>query len=181
MKVIFTGAQGVGKTTLLDILEKCVTLPIKFNYVRNFTRNLAKAGYTINEKGTDDTQLAIMNLHKQYAEKDENIVMDRCVLDGLAYTVYLNRRGRVTDETGDLCEQIFKECIDKYDIIYYLKPEFPITGDEYRSNKIQYQSEIADIFEELIQKYSVKVTPLTGTVGDRLKGIQDTLGGIIKC
>ena len=113
MKVIFTGAQGVGKTTLLDILEKCVTLPIKFNYVRNFTRNLAKAGYAINEKGTDDTQLAIMNLHKQYAESDENIIMDRCVLDGLAYTIYLKRRGRVTDVTVNLCEHLFKESIEK--------------------------------------------------------------------
>ena len=87
----------------------------------------------------------------------------------------------MTDETVNLCEHVFKENIDKYDIIYYLKPEFPITGDEYRSNKVQYQSEIADIFEELIRKYSVKVTLLTGTVGDRLKGIQDTLGGIIRC
>lgn len=181
MKVIFTGAQGVGKTTLLDILEKCVTFPIKFNYIRNFTRNLAKAGYAINEEGTDATQLAIMHLHKHYAESSENIVMDRCVLDGLAYTIYLSRHGGVTPDTVKICEQVFEDCIDKYDVIYYLKPEFPITGDEYRSNKVQYQSEITDIFEELIQKYSVKVVSLTGTVGDRLRGIQDTLGGIISC
>ena len=181
MKIVFTGAQGVGKTTLLDIMEKCFTLPIKFNYVRNFTRGLAKAGYIINEMGTDDTQLAIMNLHKHYMDSDEDIVMDRCALDGLVYTTYLYRKSQISEEVYRQCEELFNYCINKCNLIYYLVPEFPITGDEYRSDKQDYQKEIADIFEELIQKYNLKVIKLTGTVGDRLLKIQQTLGGVITC
>lgn len=181
MKVVFTGAQGVGKTTLLDIMEKCVTFPINFKYIRNSTRNLAKAGYAINENGNGITQLAIMRLHRDCVERDDSFVMDRCALDGFAYTVYLNRHGKVTSGTVKECERLFKESIGRYDVIFYLKPEFPITGDGCRSSNVQYQAEVADIFEELIQKYSVNVVPLTGTVGDRLKTIQNTLGGVIKC
>lgn len=181
MKIVFTGAQGVGKTTLLDILEKCFTLPQQFTFVRNFTRNLAKSGYIINEGGTDDTQLAIMNLHKHYMDCEDNIIMDRCALDGIVYTSYLHRKNQITDSTWEKCKELFQYCINKCDLIYYLVPEFPITGDEYRSDKSEYQAEIAAIFEELIQEYDLKVIKLTGTVGDRLLKIQQTFGGTLSC
>lgn len=181
MKVVFTGAQGVGKTTLLDILEKCFTLPVPFTFIRNFTRNIAKSGYTINEDGTDNTQLTIMKLHKSCIDRVDNVIMDRCALDGFVYTTYLYRQGKISREVYERCESIFRECIYNYNIIYYLVPEFPITGDEYRSAKEDYQKAIADIFEEMIEKYRINVVKLTGTVGDRLSKIQKTLGGVVKC
>ena len=62
-------------------------------------------------------------------------------------------------------------------------PEFPLTGDEFRSGKVQYQKDIADIFEEVINKYGIKVTKLTGTVGDLLAVILNELRnrGFVKC
>lgn len=175
MKVAFTGAQGVGKTTLLDIFEKCFTFSQPLEFVRNFTRNIAKAGYNINEMGTDDTQVAIMSAHKDLCTSSANIFMDRCVLDGLVYTTYLYRKDSICKNTLDECERIFKECISKYNLLFYIKPEFPLTGDQYRSSKVDYQQEIAAIFEELIQKYEVPVIQLTGTVGDRLHTALDRL------
>lgn len=179
MKVVFTGAQGVGKTTLLDVMEKCFTLPLHFNYVRNFTRGLAEQGYEINKLGTDDTQLAIMNLHKHYIDCDQNIIVDRCALDGLVYTTYLHNKGQVNHATLEACRDIFKYCFGKYDVVFYLVPEFPITGDEYRSGDFLYQKEIADIFEKIVEEYQLQVIRLTGTVGDRLLKVQQVLRGKI--
>lgn len=181
MKIVFTGAQGVGKTTLLDVLEKCFAFNIDFNFIYNFTRNIAKKGYRINEAGTDDTQKAIMKLHQEIVEGAEDVIMDRCALDGFVYTTYLKNKGRISEDTFNYCKQVFESCICKYDIIFYLKPEFPITGDEYRSDKQSYQTEIADIFEYIIQRYAINVVRLTGTVGDRLQKIKQVLGEIIKC
>ncbi len=181
MKIVFTGAQGVGKTTLMDIIDKCFTLPMPFNIIRNSTRNIAKTGLKINENGDERTQSAIMHFHQTCANRTDNIIMDRCALDGMVYTEYLYRRGKVSEQVYMECMNIFKQCMPAYDIIYYLVPEFPITGDSFRSSNKQYQQDIAAIFEEYIKKYNINVIKLTGTVGDRLKTVQETLGGIIKC
>lgn len=181
MKIVFTGAQGVGKTTLLDILEKYFTFTVNFNFIYNFTRNIAKKGYQINEAGTDDTQKAVMELHQEIAKSAEDVIMDRCALDGFVYTTYLKNKGQISEYTFNYCKQIFESCMDKYDVIFYLKPEFPVTGDEYRSDKQDYQAEIANIFENVIQCYGINVIKLTGTVGDRIQKIKQTLGEVIKC
>lgn len=175
MRIVFTGAQGVGKTTLLDIMEKCLTYTTDLEFVRNFTRNIAKTGLNINKNGTASTQLSIMKAHKDIVSKKDNFVMDRCILDGLVYTIYLHRSGRVDAEVLNECEELFQQCIGKYDIIFYIRPEFPVTGDDYRSADESYRDEIADIFEELIEKYKVPVISVSGTVGDRLKTVQDVL------
>ena len=181
MKIVFTGAQGVGKTTLLDVLEKCFTFNMNFNFIYNFTRNIAKKGYQINEAGTDDTQRVVMELHQEIVESAEDIIMDRCVLDGFVYTTYLKNKNQISEDTFNYCRKVFESCIHKYDVIFYLKPEFPITGDEYRSDKRDYQTEIANIFEDIIQYYNINTIKLTGTVGDRIQKIKQTLGEIIKC
>ena len=85
MKIVFTGTQGVGKTTLLDILEKCFSYTEPIRFVRNFTRDMVKKGLSINEAGTDETQLAIMQAHKDIVTSNDNIIMDRCMLDGIVY------------------------------------------------------------------------------------------------
>lgn len=175
MKIVFTGAQGVGKTTLLDIMEKCLTYTADLEFVRNFTRNIAKTGLSINKDGTSSTQLSIMKAHKDIVSKKDNFVMDRCALDGFVYTTYLHRSGKVGVEVLNECEEIFQQCIGRYDIIFYIRPEFPVTGDDYRSADESYRNEIADIFEELIKEYNVPVILVSGTVGDRLKTVQDTL------
>ena len=183
MVIAFTGAQGVGKTTLLDVLEKCFSYTQPIEFVRNFTRDLAKAGYVINEGGTSDTQIAIMKKHHDILYGNKNVVMDRCMLDGIVYTAYLYRHNQVSEDVFKSCMSIFIKGINNYTKIFYIKPEFPITGDAYRSDKLQYQKDIADIFEEYINTYHLNVTQLTGTVGDRLSAVLTYLRGenLIKC
>ena len=183
MKIVFTGTQGVGKTTLLDILEKCFSYNEPIRFVRNFTRDMVKRGLSINEDGTDETQLAIMQAHKDIVTSSDNIIMDRCMLDGIVYTTYLYRHGKVSDEVYKKCLDTFTRHVLDYDRIYYMVPEFPLTGDEFRSDKVQYQKDIADIFEDIIEGYALPVIKLTGTVGDRLAVVLKYLRqrGIIQC
>lgn len=181
MKIVFTGAQGVGKTTLLDILDKCFTTKEPITYIRNFTRDMVEKGYQINNQGNDSTQLAIMKMHNYYIQNEPNFVADRCALDGLVYTYHLFTKDQVTKETLDVCEDVFKSIIKKYDYIFYMTPEFPITGDSYRSADSAYQSTIAQLFEDFIQSYNVPVIKLSGTVGDRLKLFLNKTGDFFKC
>ena len=74
----FTGAQSTGKTTLL---EMCMDLffgnpendaydsPVrdKWTFIPEVTRLIKRQyGVNINEQGTDDTQLLILNQHLNY-------------------------------------------------------------------------------------------------------------------
>lgn len=179
MKIAFTGAQGVGKTTLLDILEKCFKFKEPVDFVRNLTRNVAKLGHNINEDGDDDTQRLIMQAHKAVIDNPHSVVVDRCALDVLVYTTHLYRIGKVSEKMYNTCLELFNEYIKGYDYLFYIAPEFPITGDEYRSAKEDYQKAIASIFEETIEAYNVPVIRLTGTVGDRLATLLKYIGDIV--
>ena len=60
MKIAFTGAQSTGKTTLLKELKRDNTLALQYDFRDEITRRMQKKGLSINEGGSDITQLLIM-------------------------------------------------------------------------------------------------------------------------
>lgn len=176
MKIAFTGAQGVGKTTLLDILEKCFNYDELVKFIRNITRNTAKEAKYLNRQGDDSIQLALMEAHAIVMNSPYNFIMDRCVLDVFVYTYQLYQNKKVSESAFKECETMFKKYINDYDCLLYIRPEFPISGDEFRSGDVQYQWEIASLFDKIISDYQVPVIQLTGTIGDRLKKVLKIIG-----
>ena len=174
MIVSFTGAQSTGKTTLLNELRKCKEFE-DYVFIDEITRNVSKLGMNINEKGDDATQTAIMNAHIENLKKGNNLVLDRCSLDGVVYTHYLYLHGKVSKDTFDYARQVFFETCLKYDKIFYLKPEFNIVEDGVRSNSVQFRDEIASIFEGYIADFNLRkynVVELTGSVEERLEAVK---------
>lgn len=156
MIICITGAQGTGKTTLL---EKLKTHPAFENFLfkKSFTRKLKKEGFKINKDGNDDTQLAIMNGHVQALEDEGNLVLDRCAIDGYVYTYYLYQEGQVSEDTLDIATQDLYKCLDKYDYIFYLKPSFKLIKDEDRLEDSDYLNSISEIFDQVISTIDSKV------------------------
>ena len=182
MIVSFTGAQSTGKTTLLNELKKWKEFE-DYVFIDEITRNVSKLGMNINEKGDDATQTAIMNAHIENLKKGDNLILDRCSLDGVVYTHYLYSHGRVSRDTFDYARQIFTETCLKYDKIFYLKPEFDIVDDGVRSSSVQFRDEIADIFERYITEFNLgkwNVVELSGSVEDRLKAIKKVMSTSMK-
>ena len=182
MIVSFTGAQSTGKTTLLNELKKWKEFE-DYVFIDEITRNVSKLGMNINEKGDDATQTAIMNAHIENLKKGDNLILDRCSLDGVVYTHYLYLHGRVSRDTFDYARQIFTETCLKYDKILYLKPEFDIVDDGVRSSSVQFRDEIADIFERYITEFNLgkwNVVELSGSVEDRLKAIKKVMSTSMK-
>ena len=177
MIISFTGAQSTGKTTLLNELKKWKEFE-DYVFIDEITRNVSKLGMNINEKGDDATQTAIMNAHIENLKKGDNLILDRCSLDGVVYTDYLYLHGRVSRDTFDYARQVFIETCLKYDKIFYLKPEFDIVDDGVRSSSVQFRDEIADIFERYIAEFNLRkwnVVELSGSVEDRLKAIKKAM------
>lgn len=174
MLISFTGAQSTGKTTLLNELKKDSALSSCFTFIDEITRSIQREGFKINEEGDDNTQIAIMKSHLQNS-KNQNAIMDRCALDGLVYTYYLFKKKKVSYNTVIEAEKIFKECISKYDIIFYIKPEFRIVKDGVRSVNRRFRRDIVKMFDYVIKYYGVKVIVLKGKVEERLNSIYRVL------
>tara|TARA_R110000803_G_scaffold61103_2_gene120798 strand:- start:880 stop:1410 length:531 start_codon:yes stop_codon:yes gene_type:complete len=174
MKLAFTGAQSTGKTTLLKELKRDPDFSLKYDFRDEITRRMQKKGLSINESGNDITQLLIMNSHIKNTLID-NVIMDRCALDGLVYTDWMYRKGKIQQWVIEYADNVFKMLIDRYDYIFYLVPEFDIEDDGVRSTDIDFRNEIVILFEQYIKAWNIPVIKLTGTVEQRLNKIKETI------
>ena len=174
MKIAFTGAQSTGKTTLLEALKANQSYKYDYEFVDEITRRMVKKGLKINEEGSDTTQLLIMNEHIKNLLYP-NVIMDRCMLDGVVYTRWLYEHNNVSQWVWDYAQNVFDKYINRYDYIFYLAPEFDIVDDGVRSINTDFRDEIVDLFEDYISMFSLPVVHLTGTVEERLEKIYSKL------
>ena len=175
MRIGITGAQSVGKTTLLNALrsEKFFT---KYAICDEVTRRVKSYGLPINEEGTDTTQLLIMNEHIYNVFMYDNMLTDRTALDGLVYSTYLFKHKNISDKTMGKITDIFHRVWEHYDHVFYIEPEFEIEEDGTRSVNKAFRDEIVDIFEWAIEKKKLSVTRIKGSVRNRV----DTIIGILE-
>lgn len=173
--VTLSGSQGVGKTTLLNEMKKDPRFK-DFVFVDEIVRTLMNKGFKINEEGDENTQLAVMAEHLKNSNLHQSAVLDRCAIDGMAYTIYLHRRGKISDDTLNTVYGIFDECIKKYDVMFYIDPEFDIVPDGVRATSYEFRDEVTSIFNEIIKSKCLNVIRLSGSVNNRLETIICTLG-----
>lgn len=178
MLISFSGAQSTGKTTLLNYLQERNS-HIKF--VPEVTR-LIKREYNlpINEDGNNISQLMIVTEHLRNAFKadikETPYILDRCSLDGIVYTYWLCQQNKVRPDTFSFAEMIFKETIERYDVIFYTSPEdVKLIDDGERSIDSKFRDDIIKLFDMYISGLNVGVVTLKGTVEERLQTIKDTL------
>jgi nicotinamide riboside kinase len=173
MIISFTGAQSTGKSTLLSKLQLEEKFR-KFNFVPEITRSLKKKyNLDINEDGNELTQLITINSHlyNYLDHKDRDVILDRCILDGLVYTTYQYHKKKVTKEIYNYSECLFKKLIGELDIILYTEPDIPLVDDGERSIDKEFRDTIVNLFEEAIDHYKIKVYRLKGSVDNRMETI----------
>lgn len=197
----FTGAQSTGKSTLLDM---CMSMLFgnsetnaykgvdrdKWVFIPEVTRMIKRQyGVNINEHGTDDTQLLILNQHlintiqfkQNLLDEGKCYMMDRCIMDGYVYSKYLHNHGRIEDNTMNIAECMYRRLMPSLDAIFYTHPEdIPIHDDGERSIDPQFRNEIIQIYDDVLyggQKWVVphNVVVLKGTPSERMNLIKNTL------
>ena len=143
MRISFTGPQCSGKSTLL---QQCKTFyGDKFEYVDEVTRPLAREGFEINEGGNDETQKAIIDAHIANIGK-ENVIMDRCIIDGMAYSYYFLQEEQISWKTWDYCVmEGLRKCLKHMDIIFMTEP-VEMEDDGVRSTNEDFRNRINEIF-----------------------------------
>lgn len=176
MIISFSGAQSTGKSTLLTKLQKEERFS-EYSFVPEITRGIKKKyGLNINEDGDEFTQLLTVNSHLyNYLDfKGKDVVLDRCILDGMIYTTYQYHMKKVPIEIYKYSEYLFSKLIGELDIIFYTEPDIPLVDDGERSSNKEFRDIIVNLFEEAIDHYKINVVRLKGTVDNRLETIYNT-------
>ena len=116
MKIIFTGAQGTGKTSVMD------TLPDIFNKIRGITRNVIKEkNLTINEYSDNASQKHIFDAYEHELTVNDNYIAERGLIDVLAYSISRMKAGRCSPTLIETqFEHLIKFSENNKDVVYLI-------------------------------------------------------------
>jgi thymidylate kinase len=178
MIISFSGVQCSGKSTLLKACQEYYGN--RFEFVEEVTR-LVKREFNvpINEEGTGLTQSLIINKHIENVLKhrDKDVILDRCILDGVCYTGYLHLEGSVPAWVFEYSKHVFEKLISMYDVIFYTDPyDIELVDDGERSVNKEFRFNMITTFEHVLRRYDDllknKVVKLKGTVEERMEAIK---------
>ena len=132
MKIVIVGAQGVGKTTLANDLAEA----LKIDVLPEVARGMIEEGYELDKKVTEEIEYEILKRQVTLEQGTKgDYIADRCLIDLMAYVMIL------FGHAGDLIDAVNKELMKaKYNIIFYIEPEFEIEDDGVRSTDETFQS-----------------------------------------
>ena len=172
MRVLFTGAQGTGKTTIITSLPDTITK------IQGITRSVVqKNGFQFNDGATDESQRAIFDTKKKALEETPEFVSERSLIDVLSYTWYQSQYGKCSAE--EFARQ-YSETLNFIknhpdDVYVYFPIEFELVADGTRSLDSQYQKEIDKCIKILLDTFHVKYITMTGSVENRLKILKNVV------
>jgi len=173
MRIAISGAQSVGKTTLINALRSEKKLK-DFTFCTEVTRRVSSYGLPINEEGTDITQRLIMQEHIVNYFMNDNMICDRCALDGIIYTEHLWSNQKVKWDTFVYASHIYEKLIYSYDLIFYIAPEFEIADDGVRSVDKDFRDKIVnsfDLYIEKLKEHNIEVINISGSVRERVEQV----------
>lgn len=170
MRVIFTGAQGTGKTTMLNFFPKELQ-------ITNVSRNLSKQGVKINKLGDDESQKAIFDAYYELLTKDD-YVSDRGLTCVMGYSTWLYENGKMSEDEFNREMNLFKEFNKKYPAVYFYFPiEFKAENDGLRSCDEEYRKQIDYNIHGLLLENHIDMPffEVRGTIEERKEYINKIL------
>lgn len=167
-RILITGAQGTGKTTLLNAWVKRNP---KWRGLPEVARLAKEAGLPLDQGASMATQLWILNQQLCFERHiPAPWVADRGLVDVWVYAKVLKLQQKDIDHLERQIRQYWK-----YSFTVLLPPEFAIIPDGVRSTDIDFQNQLHNTYLEFFDTHDVLVYELTGSVEDRLTGLQEKL------
>ncbi len=159
MRIAFSGTGNSGKTTLVkSFVHTCknYTTPEK-----TYRGVLEEENLPHSSKTTTKTQEKILNFmieQVQEADKDSNIIFDRCPLDNIAYSMWCNEKKVKGFTNSYVAKQIelMRESMRFLDIIFLCRfDESQVVEDDgFRDTDKEFIKEVDNIFQSLYLQYT---------------------------
>lgn len=170
-RIVFTGAQGTGKTTVLKEFESK-----GMNVITEVVRQLASKGVNINKDGDEKGQAKIFKTYKDLLGEIslKGYISDRCLIDVTAYSMYLAEQGKISKEfLQKQMKQLVKFKAENPDIAYcYFPIEFAIVDDGVRDLDEDFRVAIDKNIQKLFEICGIQPIIVKGTVEERVQKVQ---------
>jgi len=170
MKIVITGAQGVGKTTLAKQINK---LYPDFRILPEAARLAMEAGYNLDQTATTETELWLIAKQIALESGEGKWVADRCGIDLLAYIYHL------FSKEASLIEFAIKTLVprfSKYDLVLYLPSgQFAIDDDGLRSTDMKFQQAVDKWIRDVIEAHKIPFVRIVGSPEERLEKVKNLL------
>jgi len=167
MKIAITGAQGVGKTTLAEQINKHYP---DFKILPEAARLAKEAGYDLDQAATTETELWLITKQVELENTDSKWVADRSCIDLLAYIHHL------FSEESTLIEFATKTLMPRfshYDLVLYLPGgQFAIEDDGVRTTDVKFQQDVDQLIRDILEKYKIPFIKIVGSPEERLEKVK---------
>ena len=171
-RIILTGAQGTGKTTILNHYKEQ-----GMNVITEVVRNLAKEGVKINEMGNEEGQKKIFDTYKKLLGSKKSYMSDRGLTDVASYTFYHATQEVISKKFADSEYRqmltFFKNNPDV--IVCYFPIEFKVEDDGVRSTDEDFRASIDFILKGMLDSLGIHYVTIKGTVDERIKQIDKVI------
>jgi len=158
MKIAVIGTHNTGKTTYIEDFLKKWTM---YKKPEKTYRDLIKdKNLPHSKESNEETQTMILNALVDQAihySKTDNVILDRCVLDVLAYSTWLCLNDKVSEKFLDQQRIIVRETLKMYDILFFIPltkaSKIEIVDDGTRDTDPVFREEIDNIFKVFQESY----------------------------
>jgi predicted ATPase len=170
-RIILTGAQGTGKTTLMNALAADGTRTI--SHIRKTAEEL---GIDISNPTEVGQKEFFKTLKKELSSK-KNYISDRGLTCVAAYTFSEAIMEKISKKVADKqYMDVLKFHTENPDILLvYVPIEFGIEDDGERSVDASYQHQIDFLIKNILETAKINYITVTGTVEERVSQIEAAL------
>lgn len=174
MKILFTGASGVGKTTLVD---KFLSEYNNFYKPDNFIRTMHNYfNFSLNEETSYEFQYAVTAFMSHQIITNEFMISDRSLVD---YMIWSKMAKNISKKQYKKIKKDFIKLLkDKEIIHFYIPIEFDLEQDKFRSKDKKYRDEIDKNIKKFLDKNKISYVTLTGDIENRYNKMIKTINYI---
>ena len=176
-RVAFTGAQGVGKTTLVAAVRKKLKTRSAVAVLEGLGASVAEIGVPVGEVATTETLMAFAELHlrrERLAQSAEFVLQDRCFLDLLAYA----RAMRCDTALYSLLSECAAWSLQRIVHVYYVPIEAFSARSLVSRESDQFRIQVADAIQQEATRLGVDLQLVSGSVEARADSVVDRLLGL---
>ena len=172
MKIGLCGTMSVGKTTLVNELKKLKKFK-DYEFATERSKYLMDLGIPLNTDSTLKGQTIF--LAERVAElMKENVIMDRTILDVIAFT---NLADSIDFKDKEYFEDYARVFVGEYDYIFYIDPIGTTMEDNgIRETNLKYRESIDAAVIKAMNTYGHRcknVHVIKGTTSERIEQILD--------
>ena len=155
MRVAIIGSQNSGKSHLIqEFLDKWSMYKTPEKTYRDIIKS---RNIKINQEGDETSQKTILNalIDEVQQAQGDFLIFDRCVVDNIAYTLWLNAHDKVSDKFVMDSKFLALQTLKLFDILFYvpLRDEIKIEEKDNRDTDPEFRKEIDNIFRALVLSY----------------------------